>query len=157
MTALAFHTGHYSIAHPARLDITRAGCDRARRVGKPTPGAFLAPSPDLLRWGLDARQRARGDAAKMAEVWARYEADYLAEVEERIQADPAPLHALLRLPEILCVCYCAGEDAAAERCHRFVAARRVLVPRGAVYRGEWVRPAPPAKSVAQMDLFGGGR
>ena len=150
---MILYTDHYSSRHPARLDITRAGCDKALRVGKPAPGAIFAPSADLLRWGLDARNRARGDAERMAAVWARYEADYLAEVRERIAADRAALDALLRLPEACAVCFCGGADAAAGHCHRFPAAR-LLAEYGADYRGEWKEPVRVAP---QMDLFGGGK
>ncbi len=151
---MILRTAHYSIRHPARLDITRAGCDRLARKGEPTPGAFLAPSADLLRWGLGARERARGDAVRTAAVWHRYEADYLVEVGERIAADRAPLGILFAMPEVTMVCFCSGEDAAAGHCHRFPAAR-LLVSYGADYRGEVA--VPEAAAARQLDLFGGSR
>lgn len=160
---MIFYTGHYSLVHPARLDITRAGCDRLVRAGKPAPGAVLAPSAELLRWGLRERARARGSETALATAWQSYEAQYLREVEERIERwsctvrTPGvawgPLDAILTMPEAVGVCFCSGEDAAAGRCHRFPAAR-ILVEHGATYAGE-IEIAP--KPAAQMDLFGGER
>lgn len=143
-------TGHYSIRHPARVDITRAGCDRLLRAKLPAPGAFLAPSGDLLRWGLNARKVAATDEVRAA-AWAAYEAEYLAEVADRIARDRRPLDALLAMPEVVAVCYCGDEYTVLCQCHRFPAAR-VLVSHGAEYRGEMrVEPTPPR----QMGLFGG--
>jgi hypothetical protein len=144
-------TATYSVSHTARVDITRSGCDRLLRAGQPAPGEFLAPSGDLLRWGLDQRRRAKPDMQDA--VWRLYEADYLIEVRERIARDRRPLDALLRREELCAVCFCGGEHAAAGRCHRFPAAR-LLGEYGAEYRGE-LREEPTAPR--QMDLFGGGR
>ena len=150
---MILYTDHYSSRHPARLDITRAGCDKALRVGKPAPGAILAPSADLLRWGLDARNRTKGNQVALAAAWSRYEADYLTEVRERIAADRSALGILFTLPEVVAVCFCGAEYASAGQCHRFPAAR-LLAEYGADYRGEWKEPA---KVAPQLDLFGGGK
>lgn len=147
-------TAQYRLAHPSRVDITRAGCNALLRAGKPAPGAILAPSADLLAWGLSARQRAGKDPVALAAMWSRYEADYLREVRERIAKDRQPLDALLALPEVCAVCYCGSEYAKIGQCHRFPAAR-LLVSYGADYRGEMA--VPEAAAARQLDLFGGSR
>lgn len=148
-------TGQYRLSHPARIDITRAGCNALTRAGKPAPGAILAPSADLLAWGLGARQRAGKDPVALAAMWSRYEADYLREVRERIARDRMPLDALLALPEVVACCYCGPEYAKIGQCHRFPGAR-VLAAEGADYRGEMAVPEAP-KTARQLDLFGGSR
>lgn len=148
-------TGQYRLSHPARVDITRAGCNALTRARKPAPGAILAPSGDLLAWGLDARRRAGKDPEALANVWRRYEADYIREVRERIARDRRPLDALLAMPEAVYCCYCGPEYAAIGQCHRFPAAR-LLVAEGADYRGEMAIPEAP-KTSTQLDLFGGLR
>jgi hypothetical protein len=127
-----------------RLDITRAGCDRALRAGKPAPGLFLAPSWELLRQGLAKRRAAKDDAEKAA-AWARYAAAYREEMKASYRRHRAAWDALLALDRTVLVCFCSGEDAAEGRCHRFLAAA-FLAKCGADYRGE-LRPedviAPP--------------
>lgn len=156
------HTAQIRIAHPARLDITRSGVDRLLLKRKAAPGAFLAPSAELLHWGRRERDRAKsqgeGYPHPVDVVWAKYKADYTAEVAANIAEDRSALDALLAAHEVVLVCFCGGEDSERGRCHRFVAAS-ILVDYGATRGSELPIVAAPIQVVEtrQLGLFGGGR
>lgn len=138
-------TAQYRCHDVDRVDVTRAGCERALKAGKPAPGAFLAPSWGLLRQGL-AERRAAKDEEEKAAAWARYEAAYLDELRVSYRRCRAEWDAFLARERLVLVCFCSGEDAAAGRCHRFVAGR-CYGKLGADYRGELAPEdaiAPPA-------------
>ena len=47
-----------------RVDISRAGCDRARKAGGETPGEFLAPSAALVFPALAAMKASPPNAPR---------------------------------------------------------------------------------------------
>lgn len=177
---MILYTAQYRTHDRDRVDITRAGCERALRLGQPTPGIFLAPSSELLRRGLAERRAAKTDAEKVA-AWERYAADYRAEMltsysptdafamrggslARRWKRPGDPAHhgeweAFLGRERLVFCCFCSGEDAAAQRCHRFLAAA-FFSKLGADYRGE-LRPedviAPPPDVEPPPDLFFGAQ
>jgi uncharacterized protein YeaO (DUF488 family) len=122
-------------------------------------GAFLAPSRDLLDWGLRERARAKtlgeGYPHPVDVAFDSYKARYIEEVRESIAQDRGPLDVLLTSPELVLVCYCGGEDAKRGHCHRFVAAS-ILAAFGAT-RGSELTPAAPIQAATsrQLGLFGG--
>lgn len=142
---LELWTGPFRTRDRDRVDITRAGCDRARAAGKPAPGAFLAPSAALVFPALAAlraveeAERAlpvpRWAGEARAALWERYEAAYLADLRATYRRDRSAFEAFLARARLVFVCFCTGEAAAAQRCHRFIAAR-VYAKLGAVYCGE---------------------
>lgn len=144
-------TGPYRTRDPDRLDITRAGCDRARAAGRPAPGIVFAPSAELLRRGLADRAAARGDEGAARAAWERYAALYRVEMRASYLRHREAWEELLGRKRAVVVCFCSGEDAAARRCHRFLLAS-YLAALGADYRGDllgqeiegsaaWPRPA----------------
>lgn len=138
---LELWTAQFRIPDKDRVDITRAGCYRARAAGKPTPGEFLAPSAGLVfpflaafkavdeveralpvpRWAEEAR----------AALWARYAAAYRAEMVASYRRRRGEWDALLARERACLVCFCADPD----RCHRRLAAS-FLARCGAIDRGE---------------------
>jgi len=123
------HTARYSYAGPDRLDITRQGADPR--------GIVLAPSWDILKPALAARQAG-------VDSWDRYRLDYTAEM--RASYARTGWTELYACAELTFVCFC--QDPA--RCHRTIAADLfVRAGRGRVqYLGERIAPAP-----AQQSLF----
>lgn len=144
---LVLYTAQYAIRDRDWTDITRAGCDRARAAGTPSPGEFLAPSGGLVfpfigalraitavesalpvpRWAEEAR----------AALWARYEVAFRLEMLAsygtcRLRGpDRARWEELLARPRAVLACFCI--DSA--RCHRTLVAH-YLGKLGADYRGE---------------------
>lgn len=133
---LELWTAQYSLPDRDRLDITRAGVDRAIAAGKPAPGAILAPSAGLVFPTLRAL-RAAATEDERAEIWRRYKAAYLAEVRATYRRDRTPFDDLLARERLVFACFCAGKDVVRQkRCHRYIAAEDVFAKLGAVYRGE---------------------
>lgn len=144
-------TAQYRVHDRDRLDITRGGGERARAAGKPAPGILFAPSKDLLHQGLADRASARGDVEAERVAWKRYAALYRLEMLESFRRHRAAWEAQLGRERVVLVCFCSGEDAKAERCHRFLLAGFWSSPKlgalAAEYRGELTeaeRVAPPA-------------
>lgn len=147
---LLVETARYSTRDPDWLDITRGGADRARGEGKPTPGAFLAPSAGLLygaKVRLAAIQQARREGrisegeyqARETAEWLVYGRAYVQEMRVSYRAHRAEWRALLARERVCLVCFC--EDAT--QCHRIVAAG-ILEKCGAVYLGE----APTVRAIS---------
>jgi hypothetical protein len=129
-------TGPYSTRDPDRLDITRAGCDKAPRARKAAPGEILAPSWRILNTALEWRLRfedeclARGaDVHDVIDRW--YRDAYTAEMCTSYRLRRAEWEALLRRDRIVLVCFCRDPL----RCHRSLAAE-ILAKLGAVNEGE---------------------
>lgn len=124
------YTARYSIKDADRLDITRAGCDRLIKAGKPAPGEVFAPSAGLVYPFLRAFKSATTEARR-AELWTKYVKLYNAEQDAK-EIDRAHEYALIALrPRVVLVCFC--EDC--ERCHRSLAGPQ-LTKWGAEYKGE---------------------
>lgn len=128
-------TAPYSARSAWRVDITRAGCDRAAKAGKPTPGEVLAPSAALVFPTLRALKAASTDAERDS-IWTGYRAAYLDEIRARWRGGRrAEIEALLERPHVVLVCFCVG----ASRCHRTIAAEilaKIGAGIGARYHGE---------------------
>lgn len=143
--SLRLFTAQFSVRDRDRLDVTRGGCERASAAGLPAPGIFFAPSLTLLRQGLADRAAARGDVEAERAAWERYAALYRLEMAASYRRHRAAWEAQLRRERVVLVCFCSGEDAKAERCHRFLLARFWSSPGlgalAADYRGEL--PAAP--------------
>lgn len=123
-------TARYSVSDADRLDITRAGCDRARKEGKPTPGEFLAPAASIVFPTLAAMKRAKSGADR-ERIWAHYEASYHHQMVAAYRLRRVEWALLLVRPRVVLVCFCADPS----RCHRTLAAS-YLAKLGADYRGE---------------------
>ena len=123
-------TGRYRIQDPDRLDITRAGCDRARKAGNPAPGEFLAPSTGLVFPTLEAMKAAKTKADR-DRVWSGYVASYRYQMIASYKFRRDEWTALLARPRVVLVCFCADPS----RCHRTLAAS-YLVACGAERGGE---------------------
>lgn len=139
-------TAPYATRDADRLDITRGGCDRARSAGRPAPGIIFAPSKELLRQGLADRAAARGDPDAERIAWERYAALYRLEMLDSYRRHRAAWEAFLEQERVVFVCFCTGEDALAERCHRFLLAG-FYARLGADYRGELEAPSTKAAYV----------
>ena len=117
-----------------RVDISRAGCDRARKAGGATPGEFLAPSAALVFPTLAAMKAAPHALARQA-VWADYSAAYRLEMLASYKARRPEWDAFLQRERATIVCYCASDLHGVLRCHRLLAAG-YLARLGATYCGE---------------------
>lgn len=122
-------TGPYSTRDPDRLDITRAGCDKALRARKAAPGEILAPSARLVFPTL-AAMKAATSAADRDTIWTAYREAYIAEMRLSYSLRRAEWEAVLRRDRVVLVCFCGDP----ERCHRSVAVE-ILSKLGAT-RGE---------------------
>lgn len=144
-------TTQFSSRDPDRLDITRMGCERARVAGEPAPGIIFAPSKELLRQGLADRAAARGNPEAERVAWESYAARYRIEMADSYRRHRDAWEALLGRERAVLVCFCSGEDARTERCHRFLLARFLSSPKlgalAADYRGELAAPRSKAAYV----------
>lgn len=127
---MILHTARMGLRDPDVLDITRGGCDRARKAGKPAPGEFLAPSADLVFPTLRALMATKDEAARAA-IWAGYIEQYRWEMLTSYRTRRGEWDALLASERRIMTCYCADPA----RCHRTLAAG-FLAKLGANYRGE---------------------
>jgi hypothetical protein len=159
---MILYTAQYRVHDIDRLDITRGGCDRAYREGKPAPGAIFAPSKELLRRGLAERAAACGNEEDARAAWEAYAFLYRAEMRDSYRRHREAWENFLRRERLVLVCFCAGEDAAARRCHRFLLASFWTSPKlgtlAADYRGELTeadRIAPPPGVQAPPELLFG--
>lgn len=146
---LHVHTARISYSGPDRFDITRKSGG--------SEGVIFAPSWNILRPALDARQKAtrlreiadalpgivrevyRNGTLQNAydierRAWAQYEPAYLAEMRESYRVNRQAWNALLARERVVLVCYCVDS----ERCHRTLLGQRILTAFGAVYEGERV-------------------
>jgi uncharacterized protein YeaO (DUF488 family) len=123
-------TGPYTTRDPDRLDITRAGCDKALRARKAAPGEFLAPSAGLVFPALEAMKAAQDDAERDA-IWSAYAREYRLEMLTSWKNRRREWTALLARERVVLVCFCRDP----QRCHRTLAAG-FLARLGADYRGE---------------------
>ncbi len=173
-------TARYNFVDPDRLDITRAGCDRALRQGLPAPGAPWAPPASLL-WpakahlDLAASLRRRGltlPEGSEPRAWMLSEAEHVEAVVEEAYARlfrvamieswrsqrPA-WDDLLRRDRVVLVCMCRRRSPAEDQrhtCHRGHLAARILVKLGAIDLGEAEQPepkAPPAWPLPEPGLL----
>ena len=141
-------TARYHSRDPDRLDITRMGCDRDRKSGKPTPGEFLAPSWEILKPALAWRRsfetecEANGKDASAA-YFEVYRARYRAEMVTSYRTRRAEWTALLARPRVVLVCFCPEPT----HCHRTIAAG-FLVACGAEHGGEIATPSKRIRSAA---------
>lgn len=131
-------TARYSTRDPDRLDITRMGCDRARKANKPAPGEFLAPSWEILKPAL-AWRRAFEERCKEqnldenTEYFRIYRERYREEMLTSWRRRRSEWEALLARERVVLVCFCP----VAAYCHRTIAAGFLASPRlGAVHEGE---------------------
>ena len=128
-------TSHYSTRDRDRVDITRAGCDRAKAANRTAPGEVLAPSAALVFPTLRALKAAASDEARGA-IWTGYRAAYLDEIRARWRGGRrAEIEALLDRPRVVLVCFCRDP----RRCHRTIAAEilgKIGAGLGAQYLGE---------------------
>ena len=159
---MILYPGQYRVHDIDRLDITRGGCERARAAGQPTPGIVFAPSKELLRQGLDDRAAARGNPDEERTAWERYAARYRLEMLESYWRHLDVWRALLARSRVVTVCFCAGKDARAQRCHRFLLAGFLSSPKlgsiAADYRGELTEadrivPPPGVEPPADVLVF----
>jgi hypothetical protein len=143
---------------PDLLDITRKTAEARAAKGLPSPGAFLAPSRELLNAGLRFRAEAE-HAEKMAvehgglfgtpevaaawsqkaqalrvDGWAFYEPLFLDELRVRYRKSKHEWLHLLNRERVVLACFCGSPT----HCHRRLAAE-VLAKLGATYEGEIVR------------------
>jgi uncharacterized protein YeaO (DUF488 family) len=116
-----------------RVDISRAGCDRARKAGGETPGEFLAPSAALVFPVLRAMKAATTDAER-EQVWTDYATLYRLEMLASHKARRPEWEAFLQRERATIVCYCVPVNGVL-RCHRVLAAG-YLARLGATYCGE---------------------
>lgn len=116
-----------------RVDISRAGCDRARKAGGETPGEFLAPSAALVFPALRRMKEATTDAEREW-VWRAYSDAYRVEMLASHKGRRPEWEALLRRERAVLCCYCAPLTGVL-RCHRVLAAG-YLARLGATYCGE---------------------
>ncbi len=123
-------TAPYRTRDADRLDITRAGCDKAMRAQKAAPGEFLAPSGGLVFPALEA-MRAAADAAERDAIWAAYAEAYRLEMLTSWRIRRREWDALLVSARAVLVCFCRDP----QRCHRTLVAG-FLARLGADYRGE---------------------
>lgn len=163
MGTLKVRTAHYRYSGEHRLDVTRAGVDRALKAGQPAPGAPFAPSAAILWTSKAILARAQLlQSAGLTELAQRlHAADFeayslLYEAEMRIRAGMVPdsprwgileetawkagvrpmataWRALLAQEEVVLVCFCADPAF----CHRTILAR-LLGRFGAEVLGEIV-------------------
>lgn len=127
-----------------RVDISRAGCDRARKAGGETPGEFLAPSAALVFPALAALKAVSEVAAALpvprwaadasATLWERYSADYRLEMLASWKNRRVEWEAFLQRERAVMCCYCVPVNGVL-RCHRMLAAG-YLARLGATYCGE---------------------
>lgn len=116
-----------------RVDISRAGCDRARKAGGETPGEFLAPSAGLVFPAL-RRMKEATTAHERQVVWHEYATAYHLEMLATYKARRPEWEAFLQRERATIVCYCAPVNGVL-RCHRMLAAG-YLARLGATYCGE---------------------
>ena len=116
-----------------RVDISRAGCDRARKAGCETPGEFLAPSAGLVFPAL-RRMKEATTAHERQVVWHEYATAYHLEMLATYKARRPEWEAFLRRERATIVCYCAPVNGVL-RCHRMLAAA-YLARLGATHCGE---------------------
>ena len=140
-------TARYHVRDVDRLDITRMGCDRLVRAGKPAPGEFLAPSWEILKPALEWRRAFEARCARQgldeeAEFFRVYTARYRAEMVVSYRTRRAEWDALLARERVTIVCFCPDPA----YCHRSLAAG-FLAKCGVDYRGELTEadrvPPPP--------------
>jgi len=137
--------------HPDALDITRAGARWGRSGVSVAPA--LAPSWALLKPALELRDlcwsavsapaasvERRAACADEAAAWAKYRADYVAEMRRSYRRNWTAWQALLMRPRVVLLCYCGASPLdGVLRCHRLIAAH-LLERCGAKYQGEVSRP-----------------
>ena len=132
---IEIRTAHYATRDRDRLDITRAGCDKAKAAGRPAPGEVLAPSAALVFPTLRALKAAATDAER-GSIWASYRTAYTDEICARWRGGRrAEIEALLERPRIVLVCFCRDP----RRCHRTLVAEilaKIGAGIGAEQRGE---------------------
>ncbi len=116
-----------------RVDISRAGCDRARKAGGETPGEFLAPSAGLVFPAL-RRMKDATTAHERQVVWHEYATAYHLEMLATYKARRPEWEAFLQRERATIVCYCVPVNGVL-RCHRMLAAG-YLARLGATYCGE---------------------
>jgi uncharacterized protein YeaO (DUF488 family) len=131
---LRIFTAHRNFHHRHALDCTRGNVEEAERRGKSAGlGGVLAPSRELLNWGLGeiGKERLPKDAAR---VFPEYQERYRAEMRLSYQRHPTEWAALLARNVLILTCYCKMPA----WCHRTVAAELLVkAARGqAVYCGE---------------------
>lgn len=142
------YTARISTRDPDRFDITRKSGGAA--------GTPFAPSWNILRPALDARQEARrrreiadawppvaGSGARLVRLkaddierraWSAYVPAFEQEMRESYRRHPEAWRALLARVRVVLVCYCTDP----ERCHRTLLAG-ILGKLGADVRGELAR------------------
>lgn len=119
-------TARLSYGGPDRLDVTRGGADRARKLlglvrGEVSPGEPFAPTWPIVRAGKGGRIS-----------WEKYVSEYKKEMEQsRTNVWPNAWVELLKRDEVTLCCYCVDP----QRCHRTLLAA-MLGELGAEVRGE---------------------
>lgn len=112
--------------------------DITRKSGK--EGVIFAPSWDLLKPALEAREKAKKLKAKdreaaaliWTEAWETYVVGFLDEMRASYRQDRDGWEDLLALDSVCLLCYCDDANC----CHRHLLRRRVLPMLGAVNAGE---------------------
>jgi len=137
---LQVYTARVDYVGPDRLDITRAGADRARKAGQLSPGEPFAPSWKILGPALEARKHVKAWAeagnlvvalTEESALWERYAPAYVEEMRRSYKRYRAAWNALLARAEVTLCCTCVHPS----HCHRFLLAE-ILGKLGAELRGE---------------------